>query len=72
MELLIGLAGLVLLVLWGAWGHWRYWRAVQAAAVERRLAGAQIETLWRQIGRDAWAGRVLDEVLQSMEGRTEC
>lgn len=71
MELVIGLFILGALVLWGAWGHWRYWRAVQAAAVERRWHGAQIETLWRQMGRDAWAGRVLDEVLQSMEGRTE-
>ena len=42
---------------------------MQAAAIAQRLAGAQIETLLNQWHRDAWAGRVLDEVLQSMEGR---
>lgn len=71
MELIFGLIALGALFAWGIMGWWRYWRAVQAAAVRERWAGAQIETLWRQMGRDAWAGRVLDEVLQSMEGRTE-
>lgn len=71
MELIVGLIALGALFAWGVAGWWRYWRAVQAAAVERRWHGTQIETLWRQMGRDAWAGRVLDEVLQSMEGRTE-
>lgn len=68
MELLIGLAGLVLLVLWGAWGHWRYWRAVQAAAVERRWHGAQIEQLWLMLDGRAWSDRLAAE---AKKGRTE-
>lgn len=53
MELIIGVGSLVLLVLWGAWGHWRYYRAVQAAALERRYLGSQIETLWRRVRAEA-------------------
>lgn len=86
MELYKGLGFVALIIvwcifLWGVAGWWRYWRAVQAAAEARRLYGAQNETLWRMLRtqaewdaqrrRDEWTGRVLDEVLQGMEGQKE-
>ena len=72
MELLFGLGILAALVAWGVAGWWRYWRAVQAREVERRLYGAQAETLWRMLRtqaewdaqrrRDEWAALVLSDV----------